>query len=145
MNLILSSRGQLLTASLSQCWSQLANEVGNPRAANDILLPVSSVSSSDENSVWESNLGAVLTAMVRVSSDGPCPATPPLASAAQVAPVALSPRSFPREQQSLLIDLCCMEGGGGAEEGAGVRKGSDSICFVPGSKQRGYCLLIDCF
>lgn len=39
MNLILSSRGQWLTASLSRCWSRRANEVGSPRAANDILLP----------------------------------------------------------------------------------------------------------
>jgi len=30
---------QLLTALLFQCWSQLANEAGSPRAANDIFLP----------------------------------------------------------------------------------------------------------
>ena len=100
--------------------------------------PVSSAAA--ENYTWDSNLRAVLAALTCISSDGPCPA---LATGLGQPGGSSSPLPMlhPREQQSSLIDPCCGRMGG-AEGGTG--KGSDSIFFVPGSKQRGYCLLIDC-
>lgn len=142
MNLILSSRGQWLKASLSQCWSRLANEVGSPRFANDILVPCqfsffcqklyvgiepqSCAHSPNVHFFWWS---------VSYSHHRPWP------PGWLQMPLPTLPSSWAAE----FINWSVLRQDGGAGEGTGVRKGSDSICFVPGSKQRGYCLLIDCF
>lgn len=143
MNLILGSRGQLLTASLSQCWSQLANEVGDPRAANDILLPCQFsfffcrkfyVGIESWSCAYSCGTCFFWWSMSCYPTAG---LSPPGGSSSPL-PTLLSSWAAEFINWSVL-------GRGGAEEGTSVRKSSDSICFVPGSKQRGYCLLIDCF
>lgn len=93
--------------------------------------------------MWGLNFGAVLTAPTCVSSDSPCPAPCP-------APTTGPGRQIGSSCPPLLVSSGIYErirvvAGWGAGEGTGVCEGSDSICFVLGSKQRGYCLLIDCF
>lgn len=107
-HLTLSSRGQRLTALLSQGWSQLPNEAGAPRAAADILLCQLSFFCC-----WKLHMGMEPRSCVHsLGNDSPCPA--PTTGLGHLAG-CISPRLV---SKSVLIDPCCGRVGGKGREQA---------------------------